>query len=58
MYFSSPMMSLFPVVYLLVWVTLVIGAFVAFRNLSRLVRLQTESNQLLRELLDELESRK
>ena len=58
MYYNSPLMPLLPGIYLLVWVALVIGAFLAFRNLSRLVRLQTESNQLLRELLDELESRK
>jgi hypothetical protein len=58
MYYNSPLMPLLPGIYLLVWVALVIGAFLAFRNLSRLVRLQTESNLLLRELLDELESRK
>jgi hypothetical protein len=58
MYSSSPFMTLLPVIYLLIWLALVIGAFLAFRNLSRLVRLQTESNLLLRELLDELESRK
>ncbi|HEV8070144.1 MAG TPA: hypothetical protein VGP76_20540 [Planctomycetaceae bacterium] len=58
MYYNSPLMTLLPGIYLLVWLALVIGAFLAFRNLSRLVRLQTESNLLLRELLDELESRK
>jgi len=58
MYYNSPLMPLIPGIYLLIWLALLIGAFLAFRNLSRLVRLQTESNLLLRELLDELESRK
>jgi hypothetical protein len=58
MYYSSPLMTFLPGIYLLVWLALVIGAFLAFRNLSRLVRLQTEANLLLRELVDELESRK
>jgi hypothetical protein len=58
MYSSSPFMTLIPTLYLLIWLALIVGAFLAFRNLSRLVRLQTESNLLLRELLDELESRK
>jgi hypothetical protein len=58
MYYNSPLMPLIPGIYLLIWLALIIGAFLAFRNLSRLVRLQTESNLLLRELLDELESRK
>jgi len=54
----GPFTTLLPGIYLLVWLALVIGAFMAFRNLSRLVRLQTESNLLLRELLEESESRK
>jgi hypothetical protein len=60
---------IFPILYVVICVALVFGVFRAFRNLEsikqqnarlrkHLVRLHTETNQLMREILAELQARK
>jgi hypothetical protein len=47
-----------PLLYLIICISLVIGAFGAFRNLRHLVGLQTQANQLMIEMLAELRAKK